>query len=70
MNQEFQASMCRRNTFLNKDIPQYSEHTKSDNKSKYLCSCSAPFTPIDPYGYRHHLSTRLVLNVSLPHPVD
>ena len=50
-NQEFQASMRRRDAFVNKDIPQYSEYTKSEDKSNYLCSCSDPSKPIDPYGY-------------------
>ena len=54
-NQEFQASMCRRNTFVNKDIPQHTVHIQSDDKSDYHCSCSGPSKPIDPYGY--HLTS-------------
>ena len=54
-NQEFQASLCRRNTFVNKDIPQYSENIQSDVNTNYLCSCSGLSKPIDPYGY--HLTS-------------
>ena len=39
-NQEFQASICRRNAFVNKDIPQYYAHVQSDDNSNYQCSCS------------------------------
>ena len=42
--------MCRRNTFVNKDIPQYSLHIQSDDKGNYLCSCSGPSKPIDRSG--------------------
>ena len=54
-NQEFQASLCRRNTFVNTDIPQYSENIQSDVNTNYLCSCSGLSKPIDPYGY--HLTS-------------
>ena len=54
-NQEFQASICRRNTFVNKDIPQHSEHIQNDDKSDYFCACSGLLKHIDPYGY--HLTS-------------
>ena len=47
--------MCRRNTFVNKDIPQYSARAQSDDKNSYLCSCSGLSKVIDPYGY--HLTS-------------
>ena len=39
----------------NKDIPQYSAHIQSADKSDYLCSCSGLSKAIDPYGY--HLTS-------------
>ena len=54
-NQELQASICRRNAFVNKDIPQRNALIQSDDKNDYLCSCSGLSKPIDPYGY--HLTS-------------
>ena len=54
-NQEFQASICRRNTFVNKDIPQRNALIQGDDENDYLCSCSGLSKPIDPYGY--HLTS-------------
>ena len=43
----------------NKDIPQYSAHIQSADKSDYLCSCSGLSKAIDPYGY-HTIIWRVV----------